>query len=81
MEGYDWSSLPPGSVVVDVGGGIGVSSLQLAKSFPDMKLVVQDRAAVVKEALEVIICYLQSVFFHHAHVSPRSFGKHNTRRL
>jgi len=53
LHGYDWSSLPPDSVVVEVGGGIGVSSLQLAKSFPDMKLVVQDPTAVVKEALEL----------------------------
>ncbi len=47
---------------MDVGGGIGVSSLQLARSFPDMKLIVQDRPAVVQEGLEVII-NIQSLFF------------------
>ncbi|KLO13199.1 S-adenosyl-L-methionine-dependent methyltransferase [Schizopora paradoxa] len=54
LHGYDWTSLPPNSVVVDVGGGIGASSLQLAKSFPELKLVVQDRPPVVKEGRELV---------------------------
>lgn len=31
--GFDWHSLPRGSVVVDVGGGIGSTSMLLANAF------------------------------------------------
>uniref|UniRef100_A0A8H8CE44 O-methyltransferase C-terminal domain-containing protein n=1 Tax=Psilocybe cubensis TaxID=181762 RepID=A0A8H8CE44_PSICU len=33
LNGFDWSSLPRGSVVVDVGGGIGSTSMLLATAF------------------------------------------------
>ena len=44
---FDWSTLPVDGTVVDVGGGIGTVSMALAKMQPNLKLVVQDRAAVV----------------------------------
>ncbi len=46
---FDWSSLPKGAVVVDVGGGVGTSSLILAKKTSDIKIVVQDRLSVIQE--------------------------------
>ncbi|KAH7918466.1 S-adenosyl-L-methionine-dependent methyltransferase [Leucogyrophana mollusca] len=48
LRGFDWGSLLPGSVVVDVGGGIGVSCLALAKAHPHLRYVVQDRPSVVE---------------------------------
>lgn len=56
--GFDWQSLPRGSVVVDVGGGIGSTSMLLASAFSGidghgdedslgLKFVIQDRGVVV----------------------------------
>ncbi|KAG6820459.1 hypothetical protein H0H93_000213 [Arthromyces matolae] len=33
FEGFDWRSLPRGSTIVDVGGGIGSSSMMLANAY------------------------------------------------
>ncbi|KII89673.1 hypothetical protein PLICRDRAFT_560195 [Plicaturopsis crispa FD-325 SS-3] len=49
VTGFDWKDLPEGSTVVDVGGGVGSQSLLLAKAFPHLKLVIEDRPAVVPE--------------------------------
>ncbi|KAF8181637.1 S-adenosyl-L-methionine-dependent methyltransferase [Pholiota molesta] len=49
LKGYEWGSLGKGSTVVDVGGGIGTQSLVLARAFPDLKLVVQDREGVIPD--------------------------------
>jgi O-methyltransferase domain len=40
--------------VVDVGGGLGASSVPLARDCPNVELVVQDEEDVVTEAKEVI---------------------------
>ncbi|KIM86573.1 hypothetical protein PILCRDRAFT_815806 [Piloderma croceum F 1598] len=45
--GIDWSALPAGSTIVDVGGGIGSTSMGLAKAFGHLRFVVQDRGVVV----------------------------------
>lgn len=49
LAGFDWSSLPAGSTVVDVGGGIGSTSmvLALAAECEALQFVVQDREVVV----------------------------------
>ncbi|KAH9012303.1 S-adenosyl-L-methionine-dependent methyltransferase [Lactarius hengduanensis] len=52
LEGYAWEKLPPGSLVVDVGGGVGSQSLTLARRHPDLRFVVQDREAVLGDANE-----------------------------
>ncbi|KAH9167779.1 S-adenosyl-L-methionine-dependent methyltransferase [Lactarius sanguifluus] len=52
FEGYAWDKLPPGSLVVDVGGGVGSQSLTLARRHPDLRFVVQDREAVLGDANE-----------------------------
>ncbi|KAJ7769225.1 hypothetical protein DFH07DRAFT_1007117 [Mycena maculata] len=52
--GFDWASLPRGSTVVDVGGGIGSTSMLLASTFadaeegPGLRFVIQDRPVVVE---------------------------------
>ncbi|KAF8896767.1 S-adenosyl-L-methionine-dependent methyltransferase [Gymnopilus junonius] len=52
LMGYPWSSLSLGSVIVDVGGGIGTESMKIAKEFPSLKLIVQDTRDVVGNGIK-----------------------------
>ncbi|KAF8262641.1 S-adenosyl-L-methionine-dependent methyltransferase [Lactarius quietus] len=52
LDGYAWEKLPPGSLVVDVGGGIGSQCFTLARHHPNLRFVIQDREAVVGDANE-----------------------------
>ncbi|KAF8509859.1 O-methyltransferase-domain-containing protein [Hysterangium stoloniferum] len=61
LQDFDWGSLTPGSIVVDVGGGIGVSCLVLARAFPHLKFVIQDRAPVLENAYKVCIICLKAI--------------------
>ena len=64
--GFDWHLLPKGSIVVDVGGGIGSTSMLLASAFSSaegglgLKFVIQDRPVVV-EMGEKVCGYSSSV--------------------
>jgi len=49
-EAFPWETLNPGSIIVDVGGGIGRVSMQIAKKFPDLKFVIQDLGDVTTQA-------------------------------
>ena len=51
--GFSWESLPEGSLVVDVGGGVGAQSLVLATHRPQLRLVVQDRESVMSDGIDV----------------------------
>ena len=53
MVGYAWGDLPQGSIVVDVGGGVGAQSLTLATHHPQLRFVVQDLESVVPEGVDV----------------------------
>jgi len=53
LGAYQWETLPEGSVIVDVGGGVGTSSLILAEKFDHLHVVVQDRPQVVEEGIKV----------------------------
>ncbi|KAJ4487855.1 O-methyltransferase-domain-containing protein [Lentinula aciculospora] len=48
IKGFDWASLPAGSVIVDVGGGIGVSAISIVRAFDHLKCIVQDQSMFVK---------------------------------
>ncbi|KAJ7596525.1 S-adenosyl-L-methionine-dependent methyltransferase [Mycena floridula] len=50
---FDWKALPPGSVVCDVGGGVGAASMRIAKVAPDVRVVIQDLPAVVAQGKEM----------------------------
>ena len=50
IKGFDWAGLGDG-LVVDIGGGIGSASKALAKAFPRLTFVVQDREHVVRNAV------------------------------
>jgi hypothetical protein len=50
--------LPAGSPIVDVGGGIGSTYMQLAEAFGHLKYVMQDRASIVDK-----VCFLSFLFY------------------
>ncbi|KAK0235364.1 S-adenosyl-L-methionine-dependent methyltransferase [Armillaria nabsnona] len=50
LEGFEWGLLPKNSVVVDVGGGVGMATLPVARVFPDLRIVIQDRPKFVEDA-------------------------------
>ncbi|KZT70030.1 O-methyltransferase [Daedalea quercina L-15889] len=49
LRGFNWSSLAPGSIVLDCGGGVGSVSLPIVQSCPQINLIVQDTSPVVAE--------------------------------
>ena len=51
---YPWHDLPAESSVCDVGSGVGTVTLELAKTYPHMKLILQDMPSVLKYAQEVV---------------------------
>ncbi|PPQ92437.1 hypothetical protein CVT25_008658 [Psilocybe cyanescens] len=51
-KGYHWDSLPIGSIVVDVGGGVGSEAMKIAQAHPDLKLIVQDTENVVANGIK-----------------------------
>ena len=53
----------PDGVMGDVGGGIGTVSIKMAKTQPNFKYIVQDRAAVVAEGLKVRSPYARMPMF------------------
>lgn len=53
--GFPWETLPKGTKIVDVGGGIGSASQEILKKNPALKFTVQDLPSVAEEALAVSI--------------------------
>ena len=53
IGGFDWASLTKGSIVVDVGGGLGGLDIDLAKKFKELQFICQDRPETVAEADKV----------------------------
>lgn len=52
LTGFDWKSLKHDGLVVDVGGGVGSSTLQLLKAYPHMRYVIQDQAKVIPDGIK-----------------------------
>ncbi|KAJ6478129.1 O-methyltransferase [Mycena vitilis] len=50
LLGLKWDQLPKDAVLVDVGGGVGSTSLIIAKATPNLRIVIQDRAPVIEQA-------------------------------
>ncbi|EJF57429.1 S-adenosyl-L-methionine-dependent methyltransferase [Dichomitus squalens LYAD-421 SS1] len=50
LQGFSWEDLPQGSVLIDVGGGIGAQSILVAQAHPHIHVVVEDREQVVSTA-------------------------------
>ena len=53
--GFPWSRLPPSSLVVDVGGGVGALTALLEKKHKALRYLVQDRAEVAEEGRRVSV--------------------------
>ena len=48
--GFPWKSLPEGTTVCDVGGGIGHITMHFAKACPQIRVVLQDLPPTVEQA-------------------------------
>lgn len=53
LKAYNWSSVPHGGKVVDVGGGIGAIALSLNRAHPELKLIIEDRAEVIADGIKL----------------------------
>ncbi|KAH9475963.1 4-O-methyltransferase 1 [Psilocybe cubensis] len=49
LHAFSWEDLDKGSVIVDVGGGIGTAMLPLARRYPNFDIVIQDLPIVIEE--------------------------------
>jgi tRNA G46 methylase TrmB len=63
MSAFDWASLPDDGLVVDVGGGVGSATLEIAKAFPKLRYIVQDIPGVTVEGEKVSNVLLPSIQF------------------
>ncbi|KAE9396648.1 S-adenosyl-L-methionine-dependent methyltransferase [Gymnopus androsaceus JB14] len=50
VRDFPWKDLPKGASICDVGGGIGHISIQLAKTYPDLRIVLQDLPQTIQQA-------------------------------
>ncbi|KAF2166409.1 hypothetical protein M409DRAFT_54760 [Zasmidium cellare ATCC 36951] len=50
IEGFDWASVGNG-LVVDIGGSSGHASIALARSYPELRLIVQDLPKVIETSV------------------------------
>ncbi|KAK0234213.1 S-adenosyl-L-methionine-dependent methyltransferase [Armillaria fumosa] len=50
INAFPWDSLRHGTTVYDVGGGTGVTSIQLANKYPNLRIVLQDLPAPIELA-------------------------------
>lgn len=51
--GFPWESLPKGTKIVDVGGGVGSACRDIMKENPFLRFTVQDLPGVTYQATEV----------------------------
>lgn len=69
FSGFDWTSIPHGGVLVDVGGGLGHISMEVAKMRPDIHVVLEDRPPVIEQAKQVSLFIRDLVLF----IASKSF--------
>jgi hypothetical protein len=53
--GFPWETLPKGTKVVDMGGGVGSACREIMNNNPLLKFTVQDLPSVTEEAIAVRI--------------------------
>lgn len=59
---YNWTKHGEATTVVDVGGGIGGAAIELTRRFPEIKVIIQDRASVLEDAPKVHLLIPQCHF-------------------
>ena len=52
--GFDWKSLKPGDIVVDVGGSAGTVTHAILKENPHLRYIVQDQESVIYSAAKPV---------------------------
>ncbi|KAJ7246822.1 O-methyltransferase [Mycena haematopus] len=73
FKGFPWQSLPAGGVIVDVGGGLGATSLSIVKKYPTLKVVNQDRPPVMEQSK----AHWQEFYPEHIEAGLVEFQAHN----
>jgi tRNA1(Val) A37 N6-methylase TrmN6 len=53
VQGFDFTTVPPSSLVVDVGGGIGAVAQMVLQKNSKLKAIVQDRQEVCEQGIAV----------------------------
>jgi precorrin-6B methylase 2 len=59
--GFDWSQLPQDALLVDVGGGNGSESFEIAKKASHIKIIVQDREETIKQVTTPVPRFFPSI--------------------
>ncbi|KZT58691.1 S-adenosyl-L-methionine-dependent methyltransferase [Calocera cornea HHB12733] len=52
LHGFDWKSLTENDLLVDVAGGLGNAVLPIAKVNPSVRIIIQDRPAVIEDGVK-----------------------------
>ena len=52
LTGFNWETIPSG-LLVDIGSGTGHVPMEVAKKYPNMNIVIEDRDSVIQEAKKV----------------------------
>ena len=50
---FPWNDLPTGTTVCDVGSGVGMVSIELARKYPNLHLTLQDLPHIIEQARTV----------------------------
>lgn len=68
---FDWASLPPGSLAVDCGGGVGQMSKDLAERYDQIRFIVQDLPQVINSVAEKKVKDGRIMFEGHSFFDPQ----------
>lgn len=55
IVGFQWHDLPEGAKIVDVGGGVGSSSMLILQENPHLNVIIQDRQSTIADAQLVML--------------------------
>ncbi|KPI36869.1 6-hydroxytryprostatin B O-methyltransferase [Cyphellophora attinorum] len=76
LNGFDWSALPAGTHVVDLGGNHGLVSVYLAERLPNLRFTVQDLEGVIVRAPAIPMELEDRVKFQaHSFFEPQPEGQ------
>lgn len=79
LASYDWSSLPSGTTILDLGGSRGHISMALATQCPQLHFIVQDLPDVIAEATKQVLApniEPRVTFQAHSFLEPQPVTNH-----